>query len=164
VYAATRAPVPSLCSESSTSAYPDLLFASKCMPVQPHQGIFLRRQYPGIIRSISVTAHLSTRSKDCPLTVPPPSDERTLRLKPSRFAFRSSAASLFSGSDAFGSRKRNYPLSATTLTAFCLVLNLPADQRPPHSSSAPASSLHAECSNTRCLPDRCSGGRSFVCT
>lgn len=60
--------------------------------------------------------HLSTRSKFWPLTLPPPSDARTLRLKPSRFNLRSSAASLFSGSDAFGSRKRNCVLLAFQLT------------------------------------------------
>ena len=55
-----------------------------------------------------VHSHFSTLSNETPFTVPPPSDARTLRLKPSLFALRSSAASLFSGSDAFGSRKRNY--------------------------------------------------------
>lgn len=63
------------------------------------------------LETFSDIAHLSTRSKVCPFTVPPPSDARTLRLKPSRFCFRSSAASLFNGSDALGSRKRNYPQS-----------------------------------------------------
>jgi len=51
--------------------------------------------------------YFNTRSNVTPLTLPPPIDDRTLRLKPSRFALRSSAASLFSGSEAFGSRKRN---------------------------------------------------------
>ena len=52
-----------------------------------------------------------TRSYCSPLTEPPPIDVRTFRLKPSLFDRRSSAASLFSGSDAFGSRNRNYKTS-----------------------------------------------------
>ena len=61
-----------------------------------------------VAHQVDGPSHLSTRSNVTPLTLPPPIDDRTLRLKPSRFALRSSAASLFSGSDAFGSRKRNY--------------------------------------------------------
>lgn len=49
----------------------------------------------------------STRSKLTPRTDPPAMEERTFRLKPSRLVRRSSAASLFRGSEAFGSRKRN---------------------------------------------------------
>jgi hypothetical protein len=157
-------PLPSLCSQSPLPRIRTCCLYQSVCPVQPHRGIFMRRRYLGLDQGIFVTTHLSTRSKDCPLTVPPPSDERTLRLKPSRFAFRSSAASLFKGSDAFGSRKRNYLLLAIISNVFCLVLNVPADQRPRRSNLAPASSLLAECSDTRCLPDRCSGGRSFVCT
>jgi hypothetical protein len=76
-------------------------------------------RYHNHMRRIEVcgnTAHRSTRSNVCPLTLPPPRDERTLRLKPSRFALRSSAASLFNGSDAFGSRKRNCLLLVTCAT------------------------------------------------
>lgn len=54
-----------------------------------------------------------TRSKDWFLTVPPPIDDRTLRLKPSLFNRKSSAASLFNGSFAFGSKKRNCPYIST---------------------------------------------------
>ena len=50
----------------------------------------------------------STLSNDWCFTAPPPIAARTFRLKPSRFERRSSAASLFSGSEALGSRKRNY--------------------------------------------------------
>ena len=53
------------------------------------------------------TIHRITRSYCIPLTLPPPIDVLTLRLNASRFCLRSSAASLFSGSEAFGSRKRN---------------------------------------------------------
>lgn len=53
-----------------------------------------------------------TRSNGCPFTCPPVIEVRTLRLKPSRFDLRSSAASLFSGSEALGSRKRNCRVSA----------------------------------------------------
>lgn len=49
-----------------------------------------------------------TRSYISPLTQPPLMDVRTFLLKPSRFNLRSSAASLFRGSEAFGSRNRNY--------------------------------------------------------
>lgn len=73
-------------------------------------------------RSCWRTAHLRTRSNVCPFTVPPPSDARTLRLNPSRFALRSSAASLFSGSDAFGSRKRNCAALVYTFRAWLPLL------------------------------------------
>ena len=48
-----------------------------------------------------------TLSYCCPFTLPPPIEVRTFLLKPSLFDRRSSAASLLSGSEAFGSRKRN---------------------------------------------------------
>ena len=50
----------------------------------------------------------STRSKSFPLIEPPAIELRTCRLNESRFVRKSSAASLFNGSDAFGSRNRNY--------------------------------------------------------
>src|SRR6266536_2418741 len=50
----------------------------------------------------------NTLSNDWFLTAPPPMADLTLRLNPSLFDRRSSAASLFKGSAAFGSRKRNY--------------------------------------------------------
>lgn len=49
-----------------------------------------------------------TLSKDSPRTGPPPMDVLTFRLNPSLFDRRSSAASLFRGSEALGSRNRNY--------------------------------------------------------
>lgn len=63
------------------------------------------------------THHFSTLAKLSPFTLPPPIASLTLRLNPSLFAFKSSAASLFRGSEAFGSRKRNYhiPRSVHTL-------------------------------------------------
>lgn len=58
-----------------------------------------------------VFAHVfNTLSKVWFLTAPPPIADRTLRLKPSLLDRKSSAASLFKGSDAFGSRKRNWIL------------------------------------------------------
>ena len=48
-----------------------------------------------------------TRAYDCPLTDPPPIAVRTFRRKLSRLDRRSSAASLFKGSEALGSRNRN---------------------------------------------------------
>lgn len=52
---------------------------------------------------------IKTLSNDSPRTEPPFIDVLTLRLNPSRLFLRSSAASLFNGSEALGSRKRNYP-------------------------------------------------------
>lgn len=60
-------------------------------------------------RPSGLPTHRITRSNCTPLTDPPAIAVRTLRLKASRFVRRSSAASLFRGSEAFGSRKRNYP-------------------------------------------------------
>ena len=51
--------------------------------------------------------YFMTRSYETPRTEPPPMAVRTFRLKFSRFVRKSSAASLFSGSDALGSRNKN---------------------------------------------------------
>lgn len=51
---------------------------------------------------------MSTLSNDCPLTMPPPIEFLTFLLNPSLLLFRSSAASLFSGSLALGSKNRNW--------------------------------------------------------
>lgn len=51
---------------------------------------------------------MSTRSYVMPFTEPPVMLVLTFRLKFSLFVLRSSAASLFNGSDAFGSKNKNY--------------------------------------------------------
>lgn len=51
---------------------------------------------------------MRTLSNDSFLTAIPAIDDLTLRLNPSLFERKSSAAILFRGSDALGSRKRNY--------------------------------------------------------
>jgi hypothetical protein len=51
--------------------------------------------------------HFRTLSNDWLLTTPPPIADLTLRLKPSLFDLKSSAASLLSGSLAFGSKNKN---------------------------------------------------------
>lgn len=53
-------------------------------------------------------SHSNTLSYEIPFTAPPPIAVRAFRLNPSRLVLRSSAASLFRGSEAFGSRKRNF--------------------------------------------------------
>jgi hypothetical protein len=53
-------------------------------------------------------SHFRTRSNVWPLTDPPPMAVFTFLLNPSLFDLKSSAASLFRGSDAFGSRNKNY--------------------------------------------------------
>lgn len=70
----------------------------------------LSRDIHGVLPSSPAAArpYRSTRSYCTPRTEPPPIDERTFRLNASRLVLRSSAASLLSGSDAFGSRKRNW--------------------------------------------------------
>lgn len=52
--------------------------------------------------------HFKVRTYVFPFTVPPLIAVRTFLLNPSRLDRKSSAASLFKGSDAFGSRKRNW--------------------------------------------------------
>ena len=77
--------------------------------------------------------HLITLSKLSPLTDRPAMAACTFRLKLSLFCRRSSAASLFSGSDALGSRKRNcstYTLAAALSSP--LNSNI-VDQDPNHS-------------------------------
>jgi hypothetical protein len=62
------------------------------------------------------SSHFSiTLSKDSPLIWPPLMDERTFLLKRSLSAMRSLAASLFRGSLALGSRKRNCKPTTTAL-------------------------------------------------
>jgi hypothetical protein len=51
--------------------------------------------------------YFSTRSYVVPLIVPPLIAVRTFLLKPSRLLRRSSAASLFNGSEALGSKNKN---------------------------------------------------------
>jgi len=63
----------------------------------------------------SCSYHFSTLANVSPFTLPPPMANLTLRLKPSLFPFKSSAASLLSGSDAFGSRNRNCRNSSQSL-------------------------------------------------
>lgn len=91
----------------------------------------LTKMRSAIMRCSRKVAHCNTRSNDSPFTVPPPIAARTLRLKPSRLCLRSSAASLFSGSDALGSRKRNcIPLATRHESQRAeVVLNAPGDQQ-----------------------------------
>jgi hypothetical protein len=51
--------------------------------------------------------YFRTLSKGTPRTVPPPIAVLTFLLNPSLFDLKSSAASLFRGSEAFGSRNKN---------------------------------------------------------
>jgi hypothetical protein len=62
---------------------------------------------PGIPSLSRLVFYLVTRSKDSPRTDPPVIEFRTFLLKVSLLFFKSSAASLLRGSEAFGSRKRN---------------------------------------------------------
>ena len=60
----------------------------------------------------SLLDYFITRSYCSPFTDPPLIEDRTFLLKPSLLILRSSAASLLSGSEAFGSRKRNYCMTS----------------------------------------------------
>lgn len=59
--------------------------------------------------------HFKTRSNETPFTFPPAIEFRTFFLNPSLLSLKSSAASLFNGSDAFGSRNKNCIPTITAL-------------------------------------------------
>jgi hypothetical protein len=109
----------------------------------------------------------NTRSNDCPFTAPPPIDDRTFRLNPSLLDRKSSAASLFKGSEAFGSRKRNWgrkPVSMTDVRVEVMAHDIPESRKERIVDLKLASSPLVKCSDRRCPPDQCSGGISSAYT
>jgi hypothetical protein len=86
--------------------------ATLCHNVHLSQSCTSKTLYPP--SPFSVYPHIysfvgfNTLSNGSPFTMPPPILCLTFLLNPSRFCRRSSAASLFRGSEALGSRKRNY--------------------------------------------------------
>lgn len=73
---------------------------------------------------IRLQVYFSTRSYVVPLIVPPLMAVRTFLLKPSRLLRRSSAASLFNGSEALGSRNKNCKWHQVSLIAHSRYISL----------------------------------------
>lgn len=85
---------------------------------------------PPPLSSQKLHVYFSTRSYVVPLIVPPLMAVRTFLLKPSRLLRRSSAASLFNGSEALGSKNKNCNFHQVSLIARTRYPTLPLYGRP----------------------------------